>query len=107
MNQFPPVPIERSSKHGPFKRISVFGIGPVGVEQLFHFAGKETQIRRSGIPQNPPVIADSHRARRTRSSRTQPGSNGQPPSPTAGWDSPLPGRRALGGFGVKGRPTVN
>jgi hypothetical protein len=43
--------------------------------------------------------ADSHRARSTRSSRTRLGSNGQPPSPTAGWDLPLPGRRALGGFG--------
>jgi hypothetical protein len=44
------------------------------------------------------VLADSHRARSKRSSRARPGSNGQPPSPTAGWVSPLPGRRALGGF---------
>ncbi len=46
-------------------------------------------------------LKDSHRARSTGLSRTQPGSNGQPPSPTAGWDSPLPGRRALGGFGSR------
>ena len=43
-------------------------------------------------------VVDFHRARSARSSRTRPGLNGQPPSPTAGWDAPLPGRRALGGL---------
>jgi hypothetical protein len=64
--------------------------------------------RRNGDSQSPirypakrVAVADFHRARSTRSSRTRPGSNGLPPSPTAGWDSPLPGRRVLGGLGSR------
>jgi hypothetical protein len=68
-----------------------------GIWLLAPNAGREAKICAYGIWPKRPSLADSHRSRSTRSSRTRPGSNGQPPSPTAGWDSPLPGRRALGG----------
>jgi hypothetical protein len=71
--------------------------------------GSNAATRRWGSPRatRGRLFADSRGARSTRSSRNRPGSNGQPPSPTAGWDSPLPGRRALSGFASSvDRPTV-
>jgi hypothetical protein len=58
----------------------------------------KVQIRPPAIRQKGSGISGAHRGRSTRSSRTRAGSNWRPPSPTAGCDSPLPGRRALGGF---------